>query len=54
MIAAVKRQKNEVRTSEPVLLDITNKDARKLLFDALAEQKKDAEAKRMRGLLGEE
>jgi cellulose synthase operon protein C len=34
-------------------VDITSKEARKLLFDALAAQKKDAEAKRMKGLLGE-
>ena len=34
-------------------VDITSKEARKLLFDALKEQKKDAETKRMKGLLGE-
>jgi cellulose synthase operon protein C len=34
-------------------VDITSKEARKLLFESLKDQKKDAEAKRMKGLLGE-
>ena len=45
---------SEKAAREALEVDITSKDARRLLFDALAGQKKDAEAKRMRGLLGEE
>ena len=51
--AAYIRAESEKYARQALEVDITSKEARKLLFESLKEQKKDAEAKRMKGLLGE-